>query len=56
MNKDHIKGAIKQVEGKSKAVAGNLIGSPKLVIEGKTEAAVGKVQSAVGTLKDKVKK
>ena len=52
MDKDRIKGAAKQVKGIVKEAAGRLTGDVKLEAEGKTDKAVGKVQNAVGGLKD----
>lgn len=55
MNKDRIDGAIKQVTGSAKEMAGKVTGDAKLQVEGKTEQVAGKVQSGVGKLKDKLK-
>lgn len=55
MNKDRIDGAIKQVTGSAKEMAGKVTGDAKLKVEGKTEQVAGKVQSGVGKLKDKLK-
>jgi len=52
MDKDRIKGAANQDKGAVKEAAGKLTGDAKLTAEGKTDKAVGKVQSAVGGLKD----
>lgn len=52
MDKDRIKGAAKQVKGIVKEAAGRLTGDVKLEAEGKTDKAVGKVQNAVGGLRD----
>jgi uncharacterized protein YjbJ (UPF0337 family) len=52
MDKDRIKGAANQARGAMKEAAGKLTGDVKLEAEGKTDKAVGKVQSAVGGLKD----
>jgi uncharacterized protein YjbJ (UPF0337 family) len=56
MNKDQIKGQVKQVEGKVKEVAGNLVGNEKLKNKGLVEESVGKAQSAYGDLKEAVEK
>ena len=56
MNKDQIKGRVKQTEGKVKEVAGKLVGNAKLEQKGKTENAVGKVQAAYGDIKSDIKK
>jgi uncharacterized protein YjbJ (UPF0337 family) len=52
MDKDRIKGAANQARGAMKEAAGKLTGDVKLEAEGKTDKAVGKVQSAIGGLKD----
>lgn len=56
MNKDQVKGHVKEVEGKVKEVAGKLVGNEKLEIEGRVDKAVGKAQSAYGDLKNAVEK
>lgn len=56
MNKDRIEGAAKQVKGAVKEAAGKALGDSKLVVEGKGEKAAGKLQNAVGGLKDALKK
>lgn len=52
MDKDRIKGAAKQAKGVVKKVAGKLTGDAKLKAEGKADIAKGKVQNAVGGVKD----
>ena len=52
MDKDRIKGSAEQAKGAVKEVVGKLLGDKKLETEGKTEKIVGKVQNAVGGLKD----
>ena len=52
MDKDRIKGSAEQDKGAVKEAAGKVLGDKKLETEGKTEKAVGKVQNAVGGLKD----
>jgi uncharacterized protein YjbJ (UPF0337 family) len=52
MDKDRIKGSAAQAKGAVKEVAGKVLGDKKLETEGKTEKAVGKVQNAIGGLKD----
>jgi uncharacterized protein YjbJ (UPF0337 family) len=52
MDKDRIKGAVAQVKGAAKEAAGKMVGDAKLETEGKAEKAAGKVQNAVGGLKD----
>ena len=56
MNKDQVKGRVKQAEGKLKEVAGKVVGNRPMESEGKTEKAAGKIQSAYGDLKSAVDK
>jgi uncharacterized protein YjbJ (UPF0337 family) len=55
MDKDRIEGSARQAAGKVKEVAGKALGDSKLETEGKTEKVAGKVQNAVGGLKDAVR-
>jgi uncharacterized protein YjbJ (UPF0337 family) len=52
MDKDRIEGSAKQAKGTIKEVAGKVTGDAKLEAEGKSDKAAGKVQNAVGGLKD----
>jgi uncharacterized protein YjbJ (UPF0337 family) len=52
VDKDRIKGSAEQAKGAVKAAAGKILGDKKLETEGQTEKAVGKVQNAIGGLKD----
>jgi len=52
MDKDRIIGAGKQVLGAAKQIVGRLIGDAKLQADGKTEEVDGKLQNAVGGVKD----
>jgi len=52
MDKDRIEGAAEQAKGKMKEVAGKIIGDSKLESEGKTDQAAGKIQNAIGGIKD----
>jgi uncharacterized protein YjbJ (UPF0337 family) len=52
MDKDRIEGAANQAKGKIKEGAGKLTGDSKLEAEGKSDKAGGKLQNAVGGLKD----
>ncbi len=52
MDKDRIEGSAKQAMGAIKEVAGKVTGDAKLETEGKSDKAAGKVQNAVGGLKD----
>jgi uncharacterized protein YjbJ (UPF0337 family) len=55
MDKDRIKGSAEQAKGAMKATAGKIFGDKKLETEGRTEKAAGKVQNAIGGLKDAVR-
>jgi uncharacterized protein YjbJ (UPF0337 family) len=55
MDKDRISGSAEQAKGAVKEAAGKVFGDKKLETEGKTDKAVGKVQSAAGGLKDAVR-
>jgi uncharacterized protein YjbJ (UPF0337 family) len=55
MDKDRIEGSAKQAKGAVKDAFGKVTGDTKLQAEGKADKATGKVQNAVGGLKDKAK-
>ena len=52
MDKDRIKGSAEQAKGAIKEIAGKVTGDAKLESEGKADKAAGKVQNAIGGLKD----
>ena len=52
MDKDRIKGAAQQAKGTAKEVAGKVAGDAKLEAEGKSDTVAGKIQNAVGGVKD----
>jgi uncharacterized protein YjbJ (UPF0337 family) len=54
-NKDRVEGAAKTVSGKLKESVGKLTGDQKTVAKGHAEQKVGKVQNAVGGLKDTIR-
>lgn len=56
MDKDRIKGSANQAGGAIKEAAGKLTGDAKLQAEGKAQKTAGKIQNAVGGIKDAVKK
>jgi uncharacterized protein YjbJ (UPF0337 family) len=56
MNKDRVEGSAKQVKGAVKEAAGKLVGDAKLEADGRADKVEGKVQNAVGGLKDALKK
>ena len=52
MDKNRIAGSIKEIKGAAKEAVGKVVGDAKLQSDGKTDKAVGKIQNAVGGLKD----
>lgn len=55
MDKNRVKGSANQAKGKLKEATGRALGDKKLESEGKMDKAKGKVQNAIGGLKDKVR-
>jgi uncharacterized protein YjbJ (UPF0337 family) len=55
MDKDRVAGSAKKIKGSIKEVVGKTAGNAKLEAEGKADKVEGKVQNAVGGLKDKLK-
>jgi uncharacterized protein YjbJ (UPF0337 family) len=55
MDKDRVVGSAKQIKGKVKQVVGKATGDAKLESEGKADKIEGKVQNAIGGIKDTVK-
>jgi uncharacterized protein YjbJ (UPF0337 family) len=55
MNKDRVEGSVKQAKGSLKEAVGKATGNRRTQAKGVAEKAEGKVQSAVGGAKDKVK-
>jgi uncharacterized protein YjbJ (UPF0337 family) len=56
MNKDRIAGAAKEIEGSAKETVGKAIGDAKLQSDGKADKVEGKVQNAIGGVKDALKR
>jgi uncharacterized protein YjbJ (UPF0337 family) len=56
MDKDRIAGAAKQAKGVIKEAVGKAVGDAKLTADGKSDQVKGKVQNAVGGLKDSLRK
>ncbi|MBV0881781.1 CsbD family protein [Noviherbaspirillum sp. L7-7A] len=52
MNKDQVKGAVKDAAGKVQRKAGEAMGSNKQQAKGMAKQAEGKVQKAAGDMKD----
>jgi uncharacterized protein YjbJ (UPF0337 family) len=55
MDKDRVVGSAKHVKGTIKEVVGKAVGDAKLESEGKADKIEGKIQNAVGGLKDTLK-
>ena len=55
MDKDRIAGAAKKIKGSIKVTIGKVTGDAKLEAEGKADKVEGKVQNAIGGLKDALK-
>lgn len=56
MNRDQVHGRTQQFKGKLKEVAGRLVGDESLELEGILESTAGKVRSAYGDTKDRLRK
>ena len=56
MDKDRVKGIGKQIKGSAEIAAGKVTGDAKLKAEGRSDKAVGKIQNAVGGVKDALRK
>jgi uncharacterized protein YjbJ (UPF0337 family) len=52
MDKDRIAGAAHEVKGSVKEAVGKAAGDAKLQSDGKAEKAAGKIQNAIGGVKD----
>ena len=55
MHKDRVVGAAKELKGKIKEEVGKAVGDAKLETDGKADQVEGKIQNAVGGLKDTMK-
>ena len=55
MDKDRVAGSAKEIKGGIKQAVGKVVGDAKLEAEGKAEKDEGKVQNAIGGLKDTVR-
>jgi uncharacterized protein YjbJ (UPF0337 family) len=51
MNKDQVKGRIKEAKGEAKIATGKVTGNEALKQEGKIDRAAGKIQTMYGDLK-----
>jgi uncharacterized protein YjbJ (UPF0337 family) len=55
MDKDRIVGSAKEIKGAVKQAVGKAVGDAKLESEGKADKIEGKVQNAIGGIKDTIK-
>jgi uncharacterized protein YjbJ (UPF0337 family) len=55
MDKDRVVGAAKEIKGSVKETVGKALGDAKLQSDGKADKVEGKVQNAIGGLKDALK-
>ena len=55
MDKDRIGGAAHEVKGSVKEAVGKAVGDAKLQSDGKAEQTAGKIQNAIGGMKDTVR-
>ncbi len=55
MDKDRVVGSAKQIKGTVKQAIGKAVGDTKLESEGNADKIEGKVQNAIGGIKDTLK-
>ncbi len=55
MDKDRVAGSAKEIKGAVKIGVGKAVGDEKLVAEGHADKAEGKIQNAIGGLKDTIR-
>jgi uncharacterized protein YjbJ (UPF0337 family) len=55
MNKDQVKGRVKESEGKTKEVTGKLVGNETLEAKGKVQKILGEAQAKFGDVKQGMK-
>jgi uncharacterized protein YjbJ (UPF0337 family) len=55
MDKDRVIGSAKEIKGAAKQAIGKAVGDAKLESDGKIDQMEGKVQNAIGGLKDALK-
>jgi uncharacterized protein YjbJ (UPF0337 family) len=56
MDNDRAEGSMKTIKGRVKEGLGKALGDTKLETEGKMDKAEGKVQNAIGGVKDSLRK
>ncbi len=55
INKDQVKGRVKEAKGKVKEVSGALVGNETMEAKGKVQKNLGKAQAKYGDIKKDVK-
>jgi uncharacterized protein YjbJ (UPF0337 family) len=55
VNKDQVKGRVREAEGKAKEVAGKMAGNGKLALKGSVQRALGAAQAKFGDIKQNMK-
>lgn len=55
INKDQVKGRVKEAEGTIKEAAGKAVGNDRLQAKGKVQKILGKAQAAFGDVKQDLK-
>lgn len=55
VDKDRVEGSGKKIKGDIKEKAGEVLGDEKMKDEGKGDKVTGKIQNAIGGVKDAVK-
>lgn len=55
VDKDRVEGSGKKMKGDIKEKAGEVLGDEKMKDEGKADKVTGKIQNAIGGVKDAVK-
>ena len=56
MDKNQVKGRIKEAEGKAKEITGKIVGNKKLEEKGKAQKTAGKIEAGYGDLKNDIRK
>ena len=55
VNKDQVKGRVREAKGKIKEAAGKLVGNEKLEVKGKIQKVLGQAQTKYGDVKQDLK-
>jgi uncharacterized protein YjbJ (UPF0337 family) len=55
MDKDRVMGSAKEIKGAVKQAVGKVLGDAKLVSDGQADEIEGKIQNAIGGLKDSLR-